>query len=79
MFISELKGGPGKSTLMRSVVSALKERTPDMPMELFWCSGAVTSLDGVYLPQIGVAIIDGSHPHCVEPELPGAADRKSVV
>ena len=71
-----IKGGPGtgKSTLMRSVVSALKEKTPDMPMELFWCSGAVTSLDGVYLPQIGVAIIDGSHPHCVEPELPGAVE-----
>lgn len=71
-----LKGGPGtgKSTLMRTVVSALREHAENISLELFWCSGALSSLDGVYIPGLGIAIVDGSPPHALEPELPGAAE-----
>lgn len=69
-----LKGGPGtgKSTLMRKTGSAMLDRGYDV--EFWQCSSDNDSLDGVLIPAISVAIIDGTSPHVVDPQYPGAVD-----
>ncbi len=58
-----IKGGPGvgKSSLMRSIGETMLERGYDV--EYHCCSSDNGSLDGVCIPQIGVALIDGTAPH----------------
>lgn len=69
-----LKGGPGvgKSTFMRWISAKMVERGYDV--EHHHCSSCNTSLDGVYVPTLGVAILDGTSPHVVDPKHPGAVD-----
>ena len=69
-----IKGGPGvgKSTLMRSIGETMLEMGYDV--EYHCCSSDNGSLDGVCIPQIGVALIDGTAPHVVDPKNPGAVD-----
>lgn len=69
-----VKGGPGvgKSTFMRKTADALLERGYDA--ELHYCSSDPGSLDAVVFPQIGVALIDGTAPHVIDPRNPGAVD-----
>lgn len=70
-----LKGGPGcgKSSLMRRVGQAAEER--GYQVEYIVCSGDPDSLDGVVLPQLQTALVDGTAPHVVEPKFPGAVER----
>lgn len=70
-----LKGGPGcgKSTLMKQVSTRMEEA--GLEAEYILCSGDPDSLDAVVFPQLGVAIVDGTSPHVVEPKLPGAVER----
>ena len=58
-----LKGGPGcgKSTLMRKIGLNMLERGYDV--EFWQCSSDNDSLDGVVIPDISAAIIDGTPPH----------------
>ena len=58
-----LKGGPGvgKSTLMRTIGKAMEERGEEV--EYLYCSGDPQSLDGVHIPRIRTAIVDGTAPH----------------
>lgn len=69
-----LKGGPGvgKSTLMKRVAEAAQAK--GMAIELFHCSSDPDSLDGVSLPDAGIALMDGTAPHVYDPVLPGARD-----
>lgn len=73
-FLYIIKSGPGsgKSTLMRRVASAAQHR--DMDVEIVLCSGDPDSLDGVYLPQLHVGVVDGTSPHVIEPRIPAASD-----
>ena len=70
-----LKGGPGagKSTLMARVGAAMEEAGEDV--EYLHCSGDPSSLDGVRIPRIRTAIVDGTAPHVVEPRYPAAVER----
>lgn len=70
-----LKGGPGagKSTMMRKIGVAMEERGEQV--EYLHCSGDPDSLDGVHIPRIKTAVIDGTAPHVVEPKYPAAVDR----
>ena len=43
--------------------------------EYILCSGDPDSLDALLLPQLGVALVDGTAPHVVEPKYPGVVDR----
>jgi hypothetical protein len=72
--IMVIKGGPGvgKSSFMRKIAEAMVEKGFDA--ELHHCSSDNNSLDGVMFPQIGVALIDGTSPHIVDPRNPGAVD-----
>ncbi len=70
-----LKGGPGcgKSTLMRRVGARMEEE--GLKTEYTLCSGDPASLDALLLPELGVALVDGTAPHVVEPKYPGAVER----
>ena len=70
-----LKGGPGcgKSTLMKTIGEAMEARGETV--EYFHCSGDPDSLDGVHIPRIRAAVVDGTAPHTLEPRYPMAADR----
>lgn len=69
-----LKGGPGvgKSTFMRKISDEMTERGYDT--ELMHCSSDNDSLDGVVIPQIKVALMDGTAPHVIDPGNPGIID-----
>lgn len=72
--IMVIKGGPGvgKSTFMHAIGEAMVERGFDV--EYMHCSSDNGSLDGVVVPEIGVAMIDGTAPHVVDPKNPGCVD-----
>lgn len=69
-----LKGGAGcgKSTLMRKVAQTAEDA--GIGVEYILCSGDPASLDAVILPALGVALVDGTAPHVVEPKCPGAVE-----
>lgn len=64
-----LKGGPGcgKSTLMKKVAARAEQL--GLRAERILCSSDPDSLDGVRIPQVGYAVVDGTAPHVVEPKL----------
>ena len=70
-----LKGGPGcgKSTLMRKVARELTRA--GYTGEYILCSGDPDSLDGVVFRDLGVALVDGTAPHVIEPKYPGVVER----
>lgn len=70
-----LKGGPGcgKSTLMRRVAEEMDRA--GIEQEYILCSGDPESLDALLLPQLKIALVDGTAPHIVEPKYPGAVER----
>lgn len=69
-----LKGGPGcgKSSLMKRV--AKHAESLGLDSQIILCSGDPDSVDGVYLPQKSVAVVDGTAPHVVEARCPGALE-----
>jgi hypothetical protein len=69
-----LKGGPGtgKSTIMIKVGLDLARQGYDV--EFMHCSSDNNSLDGIVVPKLSIAIIDGTAPHVVDPTYPGAVD-----
>lgn len=69
-----LKGGAGcgKSTLMKRI--ARHAEVAGLDTQLILCSGDPDSLDAVILPQKGVAVVDGTAPHVVEANCPGAVE-----
>lgn len=58
-----LKGGAGcgKSSLMRKVARAMEDK--GLAVEYIQCSGDPESLDGVVIPALKTAIVDGTAPH----------------
>lgn len=72
-YLTVIKGGPGcgKSTLMRAIGRAAQARGLDVSYIL--CSSDPDSLDGVILPQLSAAWVDGTAPHVVEPRLCGGS------
>ena len=69
-----IKGGPGvgKSTFMRKIGYEMLDMGYDV--EFMHCSSDSNSLDGVVIPSINVALLDGTAPHVVDPKNPGAVD-----
>ncbi|HAA90529.1 MAG TPA: hypothetical protein DCE07_08200 [Peptococcaceae bacterium] len=69
-----LKGGPGtgKSTLMQQVAEEMQKKGYDL--EFHWCSSDPDSLDAVVIPELKVALIDGTAPHMTDPRYPGAVE-----
>lgn len=69
-----LKGGPGvgKSTLIRAVGNRLLQKGHNI--EYHCCSSDANSFDGLLVPALGIAIVDGTAPHTIDPRHPGAVD-----
>ncbi len=66
-----LKGGAGcgKSTLMKTLAARAEEY--GWSVERILCSSDPDSLDGLAIPELGLALVDGTAPHVVEPALCG--------
>ncbi len=69
-----LKGGPGcgKSTLMKRI--AQKAKTLGYSSEIYYCSQSPTSLDGVIIPELSTAVLDGTAPHTKDPTYPAVCE-----
>jgi len=69
-----IKGGPGvgKSTIMKRIGKELLKDGLDI--EYLHCSSDSTSLDGLVVPELKVAILDGTPPHQMDPKFPGIVD-----
>ncbi|MBQ3489111.1 MAG: hypothetical protein IJA86_00790 [Clostridia bacterium] len=69
-----LKGGPGtgKSTLMRDIGFTAEENGYDV--EYICCSSDPDSLDGIIIPSLSVAVLDGTAPHITDPVYPGVSE-----
>lgn len=69
-----LKGGPGtgKSTFMKRMSKELN--AAGFAVEHHHCSSDNQSLDGVVIPALDIAFIDGTAPHVVDPKNPGCVD-----
>lgn len=69
-----LKGGPGvgKSSLMKKIAKEFIAKGYDI--ELHHCPSDPSSLDGIVIKKLGVALLDGTAPHIVDPKDPGAID-----
>lgn len=72
-FLHIIKAGPGtgKSTFMRNIGKAAEDR--GYAVEYIICSGDPDSLDGVYIPALGVGFADGTAPHVLDPDFFGAS------
>lgn len=70
-YLRIVKGGPGtgKSGFMRAIGREAARRAMDV--EYVRCSGDPASLDGVYLPALGLGWCDGTAPHAAEPGIFG--------
>ncbi|MGI5874847.1 MAG: hypothetical protein ACOX8R_09385 [Bacillota bacterium] len=69
-----IKGGPGtgKSSFMRRLGEDFLNSGCDVE---FWrCSSDTDSLDGVVIPALSAAVIDGTAPHTMDPLYPGAKE-----
>lgn len=69
-----LKGGPGtgKSTLMGNIGFLAEKR--GLEVEYICCSSDPHSLDGIIIPSLSVAVLDGTAPHITDPVYPGVAE-----
>jgi len=69
-----IKGGPGvgKSTFMTKIGTEMVNRGYDV--EYLQCSSDNDSLDGILIPALKIALIDGTAPHVVDPKNPGVVD-----
>ena len=68
-----IKGGPGtgKSSFMREVAAYAESR--GMTVEYYRCSSDPDSLDGIVIDG-RIAMLDGTAPHSVDTDIPGARD-----
>lgn len=69
-----IKGGPGtgKSYLMKRVAAFFLDK--GYSVEYNHCSSDEKSLDGIVVPELKIAMLDGTSPHMVDPIYPGAID-----
>lgn len=69
-----LKGGPGtgKSSFMQKIGAAMQSDGHDV--EWVVCGSDPSSLDGVLIKDAGVAFMDGTAPHVMDPKYPGAVE-----
>ena len=66
-----IKGGAGcgKSTFMKLIAEAAADKGLDVERVL--CSGDPESLDGIFIPRLRIAYVDGTAPHAAVTKLGG--------
>ena len=67
-----IKGGPGtgKSSMMKKIAENIESR--DIECERIFCSSDPNSLDGIIFPSLRISMADGTSPHTMDPDYPGA-------
>lgn len=70
-----IKGGPGtgKASFMKRAAEYAEKK--GLHVERYYCSSDTRSLDGIRIPQIGTAMLDGTAPHTADPVFPGAVEQ----
>ncbi|WP_341472535.1 PRK06851 family protein [Clostridium thermarum] len=70
-----LKGGPGtgKSTLIKNLAKEWNEKGYDV--EVLHCSRENGSIDGVIIPELKVAVVNGNEPCAIVAKLPGLIEQ----
>lgn len=70
-----IKGGPGtgKSSLMKKIAHAAMEK--GMEVEQMHCSSDPDSLDGVWVKEKKLILLDATSPHLTDPRFPGAVEQ----
>ncbi len=69
-----IKGGPGtgKSTFMKNIGNNAIKKGYDI--ELHHCSSDNNSIDGIVIPDLSTAFLDGTAPHTVDPIYPAVVE-----
>ena len=69
-----IKGGSGcgKSRLIVDIGHAANRK--GLSIERYYCSSDTSSLDGLIIPSLNTAVIDGTSPHAIEAQYPGACE-----
>ncbi|MCL1822979.1 MAG: hypothetical protein FWG44_02130 [Oscillospiraceae bacterium] len=69
-----IKGGSGtgKSTLMKRTAALFEEK--GHKTETFHCSNDAESIDGISIPDCGIAVVDATAPHPADPQMPVVID-----
>lgn len=69
-----IKGGPGtgKSSFMKKLIKKAREKGFEV-LEIY-CASDPSSLDGVLIPKLKTAVLDGTSPHTVDPTFPGVSE-----
>lgn len=69
-----LKGGPGcgKSTAIKMISEKANEL--GYATENYFCSSSPSSYDGVIIPELSTAVLDGTAPHTVDPVYPAVCE-----
>lgn len=65
--------GSGKSTFFNRCACACESK--GVYVQRIYCSADPSSLDGIIVPQAGVAMLDGTAPHTTDPTYPGTVER----
>ncbi len=70
-----IKGGPGtgKSSFIRKIGNFMADSGYNI--DFLHCSSDNDSLDGVIIPELQIAIVDGTAPHIIDPKYPGAVEK----
>ena len=69
-----IKGGPGtgKSSFMKKIVKRAEDE--GYSVHRCPCSSDPDSLDAVVIPKLKVSVLDGTAPHVIDPQYPGAVE-----
>jgi len=65
LFILKGGAGCGKSTFMKTIAGAAEQT--GLSVERILCSGDPGSLDGIFIPSLRLAYVDGTAPHAAVP------------
>lgn len=68
LFLIEGAPGTGKSTMIKRIAEEFSRYSTPY---LFHCAFSPKSLDAVYFPSLGFAVLDTSYPHTITPIYPG--------
>lgn len=69
-----LKGGPGVGKSMFMKKFAVEMEKKNYLVEYVHCASDNDSLDGIIIPELKIAFVDGTAPHTIDPVIPGAVD-----
>lgn len=72
-FVIKGMPGGGKSSMMKEIGERAFKKGYDI--EYHHCPSDPTSVDGIKIDKLKIALVDGTNPHVIEPKYPGVSDR----